>query len=242
MTGLLALAIQIVYLTRMVETGAHDSKGPNRPMRATLWLLAAVIALLLPSGAVLAKHDGEFLFKVLRDGVEIGYHKVTLAQSNGQLEVAVAAEIEVKLAFLTLYSFKHERREVWSNGRLLGFAAKTQDGGETFDINIEHNGEGYTRNVNGRVDHLEQDRRLLAYWDMSIVDHKAFVSAQDGTILDVAFEDGGTRKLDWKGRQVETAYYRMTGDIERELWYDPSGHVLKLRMLRDGSEIVYLRQ
>ena len=71
-----------------------------------------------------------------------------LAHRDGHLEVAVAAEIQVKLAFLTLYSFKHRRREVWADGRLLGFAAKTEDGGERYDIRIEPNGEGYTRNLN----------------------------------------------------------------------------------------------
>jgi hypothetical protein len=226
----------------MVDAGAHGTKWPIRRLWTTLWLLAAALAILSSSRAALAGHDGEFLYKVLRDGSEIGYHKVILAHRDGHLEVAVAAEIEVKLAFLTLYSFKHSRREVWADGHLLGFAAKTDDDGETYDIKIEPNGKGYTRSLNGRVDHLEQDRRLLAYWDRNIVDHKAFVSAQDGTIVDVAFENGGAQELDWNGRRVETAYYRMTGDIERELWYDLGGHVLKLRMLRDGSEIVYLRQ
>jgi len=242
MAGLLAIAIRIVYLKSMVETGARGTRVPIRRLWAKLWLLAVALVLLSPWRAALAGHDGVFLYKVLRDGVEIGYHRVTLARRNGHLEVAVAAEIDVKLAFLTVYSFKHNRREVWSNGHLLGVAAKTDDDGDTYDIKIEPNAEGYTRSLNGQVERLARDRRLLTYWDKRIVDHKTFVSAQDGSSLNVSFDNGGMQKLNWNGRQVEAAYYRMTGDVERELWYDLDGHVLKLRMLRDGSEILYLRQ
>lgn len=239
---MLALAIRIVYSNRMVEAGAHGIAGPNRKLWTAARLLAAALILLAPSGAAQATHDGVFLYKVLRDGAQIGYHKVILAQKKGHLEVDVAAEIEVKLAFVTLYHFKHERREVWSDGVLLDLAARTDEDGRTLDISIEPNGDGYTRNINGHVDHLGRDRRLLAYWDRRIVDYRAFVSAQDGTIVDAAFQNGGLRTLDWNGRQVTAAYYRMTGDVERELWYDRDGHMLKVRMLRDGSEIVYLRQ
>ncbi len=239
---MLALAIRIVYLNPMVEAGARGTRVPVRRLRVTLWVVAAALVLLSPWRAALAGHDGVFLYKVLRDGIEIGYHRVTLARRNGHLEVAVAAEIEVKLAFITVYSFKHTRREVWADGHLLGVAAKTDDDGYTYEVQIEPNGEGYTRSLNGQVERLDRERRLLTYWDKSIVDHKAFISAQDGSSVDVSFDSGGTQKLDWNGRQVEAAYYRMTGDVERELWYDRGGHVLKLRMLRDGAEILYLRQ
>ena len=33
----------------------------------------------------------------------------------------------------------------------------------------------------------------------------------------------------------------MTGDEERELWYDAAGHIAKVELRRHGSEIAYVR-
>ncbi len=44
------------------------------------------------------------------------------------------------------------------------------------------------------------------------------------------------------GQRMQVDHYRMVGDEERELWFDPEGHVAKVEFERRGSEIEYRAQ
>jgi hypothetical protein len=44
------------------------------------------------------------------------------------------------------------------------------------------------------------------------------------------------------GRKVEAKKYRMSGDLERELWYDAAGNWLRSRLEHDGARITLTRE
>jgi hypothetical protein len=59
--------------------------------------------------------------------------------------------------------------------------------------------------------------------------------------LELAFDLVGKEKIVVEGHQMEVDHYRMTGQEERDIWYDDDGQVVKVRFMRDGSEIEYRR-
>jgi hypothetical protein len=67
------------------------------------------------------------------------------------------------------------------------------------------------------------------------------VSVVEDETLEVAFSYLGKETLTIAGRQLEMDHYRMLGDEERDIWYDPDGQVARVTFLRDGAEIEYLR-
>ncbi|MFQ5972443.1 MAG: DUF6134 family protein [Alphaproteobacteria bacterium] len=204
---------------------------------ATTFLVLIVLGV---SFAASADHLDEYEYTIYRSGKSIGYHRVTFQPRDGHVEVKEKSHLRVRAGFLTLYQFDHERSEVWKDGVLTYSKGKTNRNGKELDITVEANGHGYFREVNGKVDRLDPSRKVLALWDKSILDHKSFFSVVEDKTIDVSFQYGGKQKLQLSGRELDVDYYKMTGDEEREVWYDQAGHVVRVKLRRFGSDIEYV--
>jgi hypothetical protein len=207
--------------------------------RSSLWVVAA--ALVVVSLAALADDAGEYTFTVLKDGTPVGRHRVEFDRMGDRVEVREETEIEVRVAMIPVYSFEHETRQIWENGRAVRIDATTTDNGEELQITVRPDGEGYIRTVNGRVDRFDGSMAVLAFWNKDTLRHHAFFSAVEDKTLRASFEFAGKEKITIAGAALDVDHYRMVGDEERELWYDAAGHIAKVRLSRRGSKIEYVR-
>jgi hypothetical protein len=108
-------------------------------------------------------------------------------------------------------------------------------------ITVRPDGDGYIRTVNGRIDKFDSSMAVLAFWNKDTLRHHAFFSVVEDKTLQASFEFAGKDKITIAGVALAVDHYRMTGDEERELWYDATGHIAKVRLHRLGSEIEYVR-
>ena len=46
----------------------------------------------------------------------------------------------------------------------------------------------------------------------------------------------GTETIDARGEAVEAEHYKLSGEIDRDLWFAPSGELLKLQYENDEGE------
>lgn len=202
--------------------------------------IAAALLLAIPSFAF-ADEAGEYTFTVLSDGNPIGRHRIVFEHEGERVEIQEATEIKVSFATIPLYSFEHQARQLWQNGRAVRIDAITNDNGERFDIAVRDTGQGYVRTVNGRVDRFDRSATVLALWNKETFGHHAYFSAVEDKILNASFEYIGAEKISLAGRQLRTQHYRMLGDEEHELWFDPAGHLAKVAFRRYGATIEYVR-
>ena len=209
-------------------------------MRKSLPWAAAAALLVIPL-AGLADDAGEYTFAILKDGTPVGVHRVAFDRAGARIAIREATVIEVRLAMIPVYSFEHEARQIWENGRAVRIDATTNDNGEELEITVRPDGEGYIRTVNGRVDKFDGSTAVLAFWNKDTLRHHAFFSAVEDKTLQASFEFAGKERITIAGAALEVEHYRMVGDEERELWYDAAGHIAKLRLRRLGSEIEYVR-
>jgi hypothetical protein len=191
--------------------------------------------------AALADDAGEFTFTVLKDGSPVGRHLFAFDREGDRVEIREATEIEVRFAMIPIYRFEHEGKEVWENGRAVQIDGTTNDNGEKFDIAIRHGDDGYTRTINGKVEKFDESKKVLAFWNKDVVNHKDFFSAIDDKTMKVSFEFLGHEKITVAGKELEVDHYRMVGDQERDLWFDQAGRIAKVEFHRLGSDIAYLR-
>jgi Family of unknown function (DUF6134) len=206
-----------------------------------LRLVAAALIGAAAVPAARASDAGEYTFTVLKDGAPVGQHRVAFEREGDRIEIREETAIEVRFATIPLYTFEHEARQLWEDGRAVRIDATTNDNGEKFDITVRANGDGYIRTVNGRVDRFDASTAVLAFWNKATVEHHAFFSAVEDKTLDVSFQYVGQEKIAVAGKELDVEHYRMVGDEERELWYDAAGHIAKVELRRHGSEIAYLR-
>jgi hypothetical protein len=188
-----------------------------------------------------AGNAGEYTFTVLSDGNPVGQHRIAFEHEGDRVEIREATEIEISFATIPLYTFEHQARQLWQKGRAVRIDATTNDNGEQLDITVRDTAEGYVRTVNGRVDRFDESATVLALWNKDTFAHDAYFSAVEDKILDVSFEDVGPETIVLAGRPVQTQHYRMVGDDEHELWFDPAGHLAKVAFRRYGATIEYVR-
>ena len=86
--------------------------------RRTLAAAALLMPLLAPARAARAD-DSTQEFAVDRNGSPIGHHTLRFSRDGERLSVDIDILLEVKLAFITLYRYRHTNRELWEAGRLL---------------------------------------------------------------------------------------------------------------------------
>lgn len=215
-----------------------DGRGP----RSSGGALAIAAALLLATvSSALAGSAGEYTFTVLSEGNPVGRHRIAFEYEGDRVEIKEATEIEVSFATIPLYTFEHQALQLWQDGRAVRIDATTNDNGEQLDITVRDTGEGYVRTVNGRVDRFDGSAAVLALWNKETFDHDAYFSAVEDKILDVSFEHVGPETIVLAGRPVQTQRYRMVGDEEHDLWFDPRGHLAKVAFRRYGATIEYVR-
>jgi Family of unknown function (DUF6134) len=208
-----------------------------------IWLLVATGVLLASTnGAAAPAGDaGEYTFTVLMDGNPVGRHRIAFHRDGDRVEMHEVTDIVVRFAMIPIYRFERDGREVWEDGSAVQIDGTTNDNGDEFDISVRRHGDGYTRIVNGQVEKFDDSKKVFSFWDKDIVNHENFFSVIDDKILKVSSEFIGREEIIVAGQKLETEHYRMTGDEERDLWFDDAGRIAKVQFRRLGSTIAYVR-
>lgn len=203
---------------------------------ASAWLLASSVAVLasgVPEGGVLD-------FAILRNGEEIGRHILRFEARGRDIEVRVEARIDFRFGFIPLYRFDHEAHEVWRDGALVRLTATTQDNGDDYQVEVRPDGAGLTLSVNGESTPIEANIIPASLWNIALVTRSLILDPADGELMSVAITDVGAETITIRGRDVAARHYVMTGDFERDLWYDRDGVLMQVRFKGDdGSDIHY---
>ncbi|MCP4329565.1 MAG: hypothetical protein GY791_14150 [Alphaproteobacteria bacterium] len=203
-----------------------------------------VLSCLLVAPVAATAEDGitEILeYRVLRDGDQIGSHIFTISQDQDQTRVNVKTDIEVRIAFITAFRFEHERDEVWRNGSLVSIESTTNDDGDEYTIKGWATDDGFLRNVNGRTDSFDNGTGLVSFWDRDLIlaNNSYFSGVVDET-YDVSISSPSVETLWIDERSYDAEHYRMSGDLDYDLWYDSEGSPLKISFEKRGSKIDWI--
>jgi hypothetical protein len=199
----------------------------------TAGLLAATPTLALPSGPL---H-----FTVLRDGSEIGTHDIDVHRDGNETRVDVATDIAVKIAFVTLYRFEHDGHEVWRDGRLVQIDSKTDDDGTSKSLHGELGNRGL--HVEGSAQKFIADTPIVpaSLWNDDIVRQGRLLNTLDGSEMEVSIRLVGDETVAVHGKQVPARHYDISGQLNREVWFDADGTLVQVRFkAEDDSDIRYV--
>lgn len=219
-------------------------RSRHRPIRLAGPFLAACALLLLAAAPLLAARApaGDIAFSVYRDGAPLGRHELRFRREGPDLHVEIEIELEVKLAFLTLFRYSHRNHEVWRDGRLVSLETRTDDDGTPYRVSGRATERGFeVEGSNGRLV-LPASIVPTSYWNPATLDQSVLLDTQKGGLRQVAVRALGLETLTAGGRGVPARRYRMTGDLELDLWYSPEGEWLRIAFEAKGSEVDYARR
>jgi hypothetical protein len=224
---------------------AGGQGGERHRLRACpvgLACLLSVLAIVAPSHA--CDHPpGREVYKVEHERYgEIGQHVITFACRGEDLLVETEISGEVTLLSLPIYRLAGEYREVWRGDRLISFESKVNDNGERFAVSAR--AEGDRMRIDRRRGVIEAPASIVSDhpWNFAVLDRTLLFDARRGKLRHVKVEPAGEETLTIGGHEVAAKKYKMTGDLERVLWYGEDGAWLQSQLEYGGAKVLVTRQ
>lgn len=207
---------------------------------AALIAVSCRIASAIASDVTGVPDGGVLNFAILRNGKAIGSHVIRFEKNGIDLEVRIEAQVDYRFGFIPLYRFEHQALEIWRDGSLQRMAATTNDNGEPYRIALQREEGRMVLAINDAETTEDPDLQPASLWNIGIATQHRVLDPADGELMSIAIADAGTESIRVAGRNIQARHYVMTGDFERELWYDSRGVLKRVRFHGDdGSEILY---
>ncbi|HSG90483.1 MAG TPA: DUF6134 family protein [Pseudomonadales bacterium] len=218
-----------IQATTAMFRAPHDPHG-NRLARARRVLVGVLVALTCAAPlAGLATPDlVDRNFRVFIDDKEVGTHRFTFEGRPDAFTVTSKADFAYKLAFVTLFRYRHEARERWEGGCMVRLDAETTENGDAVTVAGRAMATGFSlsRPDDGATYDLDCAWGF-AYWDPQLRERQTLINPDDGALFDVTWEALGDTPLSFEGRSLRTRAWALrsdgTGDgegIDITLYYD----------------------
>lgn len=185
-------------------------------------------------------------FAIVRNGKEIGSQVYKFEAAPEGFAVNVQTRINFKLGFVSVHRFDHDSYELWRGNRLVALSSTTSE------KNIVKGRTKHKVAVDTGVDDLNvfADERSwqapsgavpASLWNENLVESRTLIDTVDGEKLAVNVESLGDDTILVKGQQLNTRYYRLSGDMKRELWYGRNNMLVRVQFTADdGSQVQYV--
>jgi Family of unknown function (DUF6134) len=180
-------------------------------------------------------------FSILYKGYRIGTHTISYSSATGETRVKTDINIEVKLAFITAYSFSHRSEETWRAGQLISLNSDTVERGEPLHVEGTATPQGFR--VVGKAGPFIASAATLtsnSLWSPAMLEHATVVDAQRGGVIGVSARKVADEPIVIGGGQVQaTRYTFITPYYAGSIWYDKANLWVRAEFERDGSNVQY---
>jgi len=172
----------------------------------------------------------------------IGHHALTFHCDGDDLVVKTDVKVDVKILFVTVYKRRAKYREVWRQNQLISYDAWTDEAGDEYvtKARIEEDRmiiDGVNPGITVPVDTVSSHP-----WNVKVLDRNLLFGMKDGRLLKVDVDPAGEEMIDVGDKSIRAKKYVVSGDIERELWYDQAGNWLRWRLESRGNVVDIVKQ
>ena len=196
----------------------------------------AVAALSLPAAT------GNRRFSVFYQGDRIGSHTVSYSSASGEMRVATAIDLLVKVAFFDVFAFRHRSEESWRGGRLMSLTSDTVEDGEPLHVEGRETRHGF-RVISDGGPFIASAATLTSnsLWTPAVLDQATVVDAQHGGVIGVSARTLGDELILVGGRSISaTRHTFITPYLAGSIWYDKENLWVQGEFEREGSKVQYV--
>lgn len=201
--------------------------------------LAALALSVSVATAAIRPAPGDLAFAVYRGDAPFGSHRIAFETRDEELHVTVEIDLAVRAAFLTLFRYTHRNREVWRDGRLVRLDTETDDDGRRHWVRARAEADGLRVESTAGTITVPPDIVPTSYWHPATVEQTRMLDTQHGRIVEVSIDRMGSDPVLAGYRALPATRFRMSGDLDLDLWYGEDGTWLQTRFSVRGSDISY---
>lgn len=210
---------------------------------ATLAILAALTAWTQPATA--QAHTGgteEYRYLIFRNGKELGTQHVSITRKDETAIAAIRIEMVYRLGFIKLYEYQHKSREEWRGKLLSSLDSSTTENGETRFVRVFRDQDTLAIDGSAGKHALKSSAFPTSYWQIGLLEHQTLFNTEDGTPVFVTAKKLEDARLMLDGQEIRAQHFRISGDLNIELWYSAEGIWLQSRFFIDDAEIIFQLQ
>lgn len=205
-----------------------------KAVAAVLGGLFVVISLADQAGAETLR------FAIMRNGSQIGSHRMSIDHTGADTSVTIATTVEVKVLFVTAYHFEHTESERWTNDHLVSLKSTTDNNGTRHSVAIVQKPSDLEVAADGKVSAVDRNIVPTSYWNPEFLRHPSVIDTQDGQVTPITVVDRGPDQLTIDGRIIKAHHYVIKGRYSQDVWYDDHQHLVQVSLVgTDGSTITY---
>ena len=168
-------------------------------------------------------------FDIFRNNKQIGKHIFTFVRSDKQLKVISKIDFEIKKFGVVLYKYSAEGTEVFENGELIKFNSTTNQNKKKKFVNLKLEENEYIIEGSSYKGKAPKDYILGTWWNHSIVESKAQISAVSGRIIEQKVNFIGKEQIKINNKTYDTLHFQFVSTdkklskdkkLNTHVWYD----------------------
>jgi hypothetical protein len=209
--------------------------------KLTIFLILVVAALgpaAAQPAATPAPMTDRRLFDIMREGNKIGTEIVEIDKDGDTTNITFTTHISVVVMFIQAYHFDHSATEIWTGGRFVSYKAQTDDNGTKYDVSAVAAQDKIDLIVDGIHSEAAPDLVPASWWNRDFVNRTDMLDSETGKPVSIKVTDLGDEPLVQNGVTVQARHYKVSGDVERDLWFDGDRLVRIMLVGSDHSTIV----
>ena len=168
-------------------------------------------------------------FDIYRNNKFIGKHIFTFDREGDKLFVKSDINFQIKKLGVVLYKYNAIGTEVFENDKLIEFKSKTDQNGKKKFVNLKLEENSYNIKGSSFNGEVPVDYILGTWWNHSIVEAKAQISAVSGRIIHQKVNFLGKETIEIDGKKYKTLHFNFSSTdkklkknkkLNTNIWYE----------------------
>ena len=198
--------------------------------------------------------NNKVIYDIWRQNKIIGEHEILFSENDGILNIETNIDIEVKIFFLTVYTFSHQAKEVWKNGKFMKI-----DGYSNFEDEREYFIKGEVKDgflfTSGMDGELKLDKNLIPsnFWNIDVMYQDDIFDTQKGIVRKLDVKEAGKELITINNERINCTKFILNATRhpkdkglfpEYTLWYSQDKELMKFKFRnpKDKKIVTFTRK
>tara|TARA_B100001964_G_C14195590_1_gene583154 strand:+ start:470 stop:1147 length:678 start_codon:yes stop_codon:yes gene_type:complete len=185
--------------------------------------------------------NNKVTYDIWRKNRIIGEHEILFSENDGILNIETNIDIEVKIFFVSAYTFFHTSKEVWKNGKFIKI-----DGYSDFEDEREYFIKGEVKDdflfASGMDGELKLDKNLIPsnFWNIDVMYQDEIFDTQKGIVRKLDVKEVGKELITINNEEINCTKFILNAtrhpkdkDLfpEYTLWYSEDKELMRFNFV-----------
>ena len=168
-------------------------------------------------------------FDIYRNNKHIGKHIFSFKKSNNEIAIESEINFQIKKLGVVLYKYHVKGTEYYKDGKLIKFNSKPNQNGKEKYVNLKAEGNDLIIDGSSFKGKVSQEYLLGTWWNHSIVNAPAQISAVSGRIIKQKVTFLGKEEIKVGNKTFNTLHFNFSSTdkklkknkkLNTDVWYD----------------------